>query len=313
MKPGKTVRILVADDFAPWRTLVRSLLEQDPTWKVIAEACDGVEAIEKASELQPDIVILDLGMPNLNGLEAAKIIGRKSPNSRTIFATQVGDTEVRNAAFRIGAVGYVLKTDALRELVPAVEGALRAEKQVPPKRTEGCGCHHAEFYPDNASLVDGFARFIETALENGSAVIFIATESHRTSVLERLKSHAVDVDAIMKLGSYTSLDVIEALRTVMGSNGLPDPARCTKVLGDLIVDSGRTGHHRVAACGEFAPFLLGKGKVEAAIQMEHLTDEFAVNHDIDIFCGYLSDAIPRNESAPIFERIRLEHSAVRGR
>ena len=131
-----------------------------------------------------------------------------------------------------------------------------------------------------------------------------------------MKADAVDVDALVGQRRYTSLDVIEALRLVMGSNGLPDPVRCAKVLGDLIDDlakSARMEQRRVAACGEFAPVLLKEGRVEAAIQMEHLTEEFTRKHEMDIFCGYLSSVLPPKESSPILEAICAEHSAVRPR
>jgi len=95
----------------------------------------------------------------------------------------------------------------------------------------------------------------------------------------------------------------------MGSNGLPDPVRCAEDLGDLIDGSA---HPRVAAWGEFAPVLWKEGRVDAAMQMERLTDEFVRNHNIDIVCGYLSSILPPKERSPILERICAKHSAVYG-
>jgi DNA-binding NarL/FixJ family response regulator len=117
-------RFLIADDFAPWRDQLRLLLGTRPEWRIIGEACDGQEAIEKAAEMQPDIILLDVGMPLLNGIEAAQIIRQRCPKSKILFVTQDGDVDIRNAAMRVGAVGYVLKANAANELLDAITSAL---------------------------------------------------------------------------------------------------------------------------------------------------------------------------------------------
>jgi DNA-binding NarL/FixJ family response regulator len=124
MKQEIPLRILVADDFAEWRGRVRSILQTRPEWRVIGEACNGLEAVQRTTELHPDIVVLDIGMPILDGLEAAKRIRRDSPSSRIIFVTQEGDEDIRTAALATGAEGYLLKVDAMTELLPAVEASL---------------------------------------------------------------------------------------------------------------------------------------------------------------------------------------------
>jgi len=118
------VRILVADDFSEWRIHIRSILQTRPEWQVVSEACDGSQAVQEAAELQPDMVLLDIGMPVLNGIEAAKKIHQVSPGSRIIFLTLNNDSEVRSAALATGAEAYLLKTRAASELLPTVEAAL---------------------------------------------------------------------------------------------------------------------------------------------------------------------------------------------
>jgi len=115
--PVCELRILVADDFAPWRAQARSLLQQRPEWQII-EACDGLEAVHKATELRPDIVLLDIGMPILNGIEAAEKIREATPQSRIIFVTSDGDADVKAAALATGAEAYLAKARAASELQP---------------------------------------------------------------------------------------------------------------------------------------------------------------------------------------------------
>jgi DNA-binding NarL/FixJ family response regulator len=118
-------RILIVDDFAPWRTQVRSLLlKARPEWHIIGDAADGHQAIEKAVEMQPDVILLDVTMPSLNGIEAAKIIRQRCPKAKIVFVTQDGDDDIRDAAMRAGAVGYLLKTNVARGLVDVITAAL---------------------------------------------------------------------------------------------------------------------------------------------------------------------------------------------
>jgi len=121
-------RILVADNFEPWRRFVSSMLQNRPGFHVVGEANDGLEAIQKASELQADLIVLDLTLSSLNGLEVAKRISTALPAAKILFATQNLDTDVAKAALRNGANGYLLKVDAGSELLPAIEAVLRGEQ-----------------------------------------------------------------------------------------------------------------------------------------------------------------------------------------
>ena len=116
-----TTRILLVDDSEQWRLVERSILASIPAFRIIGEASNGLEAVEQTSKLSPDIVLLDIGMPLLNGIEAAQQIRKDSPSSRVVFVTQDDDVDLRNEALAIGAEGYVLKVDAVRELLPALQ------------------------------------------------------------------------------------------------------------------------------------------------------------------------------------------------
>ncbi|MGC2726708.1 MAG: response regulator transcription factor [Candidatus Acidiferrales bacterium] len=113
------LRILIVDDFAMWRRQLCEVLQSRPEWQVIAEASDGLEAVEKAEGLKPDLILLDIGLPKLNGIEAARRIQQLSPSSKIIFLSQNNSLDIVTAALSSGARGYVRKTDVKRELLHA--------------------------------------------------------------------------------------------------------------------------------------------------------------------------------------------------
>ena len=119
------VLVLVVDDFERWRHFVRTSLKEIPDITV-QEASDGLEALEKVQKMRPDLVLLDVGLPNLNGIEVAREIGRVSPESKIIFLTENRDDDMIEQAFRAGASGYVIKSNAASELTSAVKAALKA-------------------------------------------------------------------------------------------------------------------------------------------------------------------------------------------
>ncbi len=114
------IRILVVDDHEVIRRLICSLLSSDPTLNVICQTADGEQAVLKAKELQPDLVLLDISLPGISGIEAAKRIRSTSPSSHIIFLSQHDSLQVVESAMRMGGHGYVAKTDAGSELLMAI-------------------------------------------------------------------------------------------------------------------------------------------------------------------------------------------------
>jgi len=125
-----SARILIVEDYEPFRRFACSTLEKSLGLHVVCEASDGLEAVRKAKELQPDLIVLDVGLPSLNGIEAARRIRKVSPGSKILFISQESSTDVVQGAFDTGARGYVLKTDARSELLTAVDAVLRGEQFV---------------------------------------------------------------------------------------------------------------------------------------------------------------------------------------
>jgi DNA-binding NarL/FixJ family response regulator len=123
-----TVRILLGEDFKPWRRFVVSLLQKKPEWQIVGETSDGLEAVQKAKELRPDLILLDIGLPKLNGIEAARQIRRLTPESRIIFVSQESSADVVAEALSFGAQGYVLKIKAGGDLLIAMEAVLEGKQ-----------------------------------------------------------------------------------------------------------------------------------------------------------------------------------------
>jgi DNA-binding NarL/FixJ family response regulator len=122
------IRVLVVDDVEPWRRYVRLMLQNQRQYEVIGEATDGLEGIQKAEELEPDLILLDIGLPKLNGIAAARQIRQRAPHSRILCTSQDSSWDVAEEALRAGAQGYLVKEDAERELMIAVSAVLRGEK-----------------------------------------------------------------------------------------------------------------------------------------------------------------------------------------
>jgi len=123
-----SMRVLVVEDFAPFRQFVTSTLGKAPDLQVIAEVSDGLEAVRKAEELKPDLILLDIGLPALNGIDAARQIRKLSPESAIVFVSQESSADVMQEALSVGASAYVVKARAAVELLPVVNAVL-LEKQ----------------------------------------------------------------------------------------------------------------------------------------------------------------------------------------
>ncbi|MGC1646740.1 MAG: response regulator [Candidatus Sulfotelmatobacter sp.] len=304
-------RVLVVEDYEPFRRFICSTLGKRPELRIVGEESDGLEAVHKAEELQPDLILMDVGLPTLNGIEAARRIRKLSPESKILFVSQESSADVVQAAFRLGALGYVVKTNAAIELLAAVE-AVRQGRQFVSAGLSFPRNHEVQFNSDDESFLVGFTRFIEAALKAGSAVIVVATESHRSSLFQRLQARGLNIGTAIEQGSYIPLDVADTLSTFM-ANDLPDPIRFLKVAGDLVAAAAKAAkgeRPRVAACGECAPILWAQGKAEAAIRLEHLWDEIALTCDVDILCGYVLERFQREQESHTYERICAEHSVV---
>jgi DNA-binding NarL/FixJ family response regulator len=123
-----TVGIVIVDDFGPWRRFIHSVIQRQPRYRVTGEAWDGLQAVDKAKDLQPDLILMDVGLPTISGIEAARRILKASPAMKILFVSENRSWEIAEEALRAGGYGFVVKSDAESDLLPALETVLNGEQ-----------------------------------------------------------------------------------------------------------------------------------------------------------------------------------------
>ena len=203
----EAVRLLLADDHEFVRKGLRSLIEEQPGWEVAAEAVDGRDAIEKAREVRPDIAVMDISMPSLNGLEATRQITKDGSHTKVLILTMHDSDPLVREVLNAGARGYVLKSDASRDLVAAV-GALCQNKtfftsKVAQMVVDGFLNKEPESYervPSERTRLTPRQREIVQLLAEGKSSKEVAValsisvktaETHRANIMRRLSCHSV--------------------------------------------------------------------------------------------------------------------------
>ena len=340
---ASSIRVLVVDDYEPWRRFASATLRKEPELQLLGEVSGGVEAVQQAQKLQPDLILLDIGLPTMNGIEAARRIRKVSPRSKILFLSENRSPDIVEEALSTGARGYVVKPDAAGDLLPAVKAVLEGKRFVSssladlndqpdpqtgarlhgdnvttliPTQNAGSVRHHeVGFYSDDQHFLDGVTRFIGAALRAGNAAIVVATESHRESLLLEMQAQGLDIGTAIEQGRYIPLDAADALSPFM-VNGKSDPVRFLELFGDLIVtarEAAKGASPRVSVFGEGVHLLWAQGEVEAAIQIEKLCNKLTQIHDVDILCGYFLDSVQGGMDDQFLQRICAEHSTVYSR
>jgi DNA-binding NarL/FixJ family response regulator len=203
----RAVRLLVADDHEIVRRGLRALLEAEPGWEVVAEAADGRDAIEKAKLIKPDITILDISMPSLNGLEAAREIVKSVAQTKVLVLTVHDSDPLIQKVLEAGARGYLLKSDAGRDLVTAVDALRRNKTFFTPKVAQMVLDGYLDKSPKESTNEEGGSsaltrRQVEILqlLAEGRSTKEVASilglsvktaETHRANIMRRLDCHSV--------------------------------------------------------------------------------------------------------------------------
>jgi DNA-binding NarL/FixJ family response regulator len=315
-----TFKLLLVDDHEPFRRVVITVLKEREDLEIVGEASDGLEAVQKAKQLQPDLIVLDIGLPKLNGIQAARRLRDLVPQARILFLSEESDRDVIQEGLRLGALGYVRKFNTQRELLPAIDAVLKGKQFVgsgldydfTEDRTEHRVTSHHDMlvYSDDAVLLDGMLRFIANALNSGNPAIVVATKSHREGLVQRLKKNGFDIDNAIKNGIMILLDAAETLSAFI-VNGMPDSIAFFDRLSGLIESAAKAAtieHPRVAIYGEKCGLLFAEGNSRAAISIEKIDNALTRMYNIDILCSY--PFLHDYEDDPAFKYICGEHSGV---
>jgi DNA-binding NarL/FixJ family response regulator len=327
------IRVLIVDDYERWRRFVVTTLEKHTELQIVGESADGLDAVLQCQALQPDLVLLDIGLPALNGIDAARRIRKVAPRTRILFVSENCSPEITEEALRTGAGGYLAKSDVASELWPAVRDVIQGRRFVSARlagrsssdtgqlkkissrdmrQNPGlASSHKVLFYSDEESLLDTLTRFMGAALEAGNSGIVLATESHLESLRRGLEAQGFKMDSIAQ-GRYIALDAAEAITRVM-LDGMPDPVQFLSVFDDLIAIATRAApreHARVAIFGECVRLLLEQGNFKAVIHFEKLGNQLTAKYDVDILCAYSLASFQHAKEHYALERICEEHSAV---
>jgi DNA-binding NarL/FixJ family response regulator len=332
------IRVLVAEDYEPWRRFVLSALHKFSELQVICEVADGLEAVQKAIELRPDLILLDIGLPTLSGIEAARQIRERAPSSKIIFLTEDRSPEAAEEALRLGASGYVVKSDAGGELLSALNAVLEGKRftsssladyalldegkpaagprnnviELTQRRAEIASRHDVTFYSDDQLFLNELAQFVAGALKSGSSAVIAATDSHREGLLSRLRIHDLNIGAAIEQRRYIAVDAAHALSTFM-VNSMPDRGLFMKTFGNLVhsaAKASKSGNSHVSVFGECMHLICAEGNAEAAIRMEDFGSELTRTHDADVLCGYFTGHSHPGMESHIYQRICAAHSSV---
>jgi DNA-binding NarL/FixJ family response regulator len=203
------MRILIADDHAIVRQGLRSLLEKGGDMEVIGEAEDGAAAVRRAQELCPDVIIMDITMPGLNGVEATRQILQQNPAVKVIVLSMHPDKHIVREALKAGALGYVLKSYLFDELLRALEVAAANGHYLSPRITEvvvedyvrGCPTHHSSETQELTSV----ERRILQLLAEGRTIKQIAKQLHMSPKTVDAKRRAI----MQKLGVSSVADLVK--------------------------------------------------------------------------------------------------------
>src|SRR5256885_10363697 len=231
------LRILLADDHEIVRRGLRALLEKHEGWEVCGEASDGREAIDKALQLNPDVIIVDVGMPNLNGLDTTRQLMQYDPNFKVIVLTITDSDQVIREALDAGARGFVLKSDAARDLVSAVE-ALQSKRMFFTPRVNDLvlagfldkGHAISRNEPPNLPTLTVREREVTQLLAEGkspkevASLLNLSTKTvgtHRSNLMRKLSLHSIpDLGGYAIKNNIIQIDVPPQLKTPTGTSAV---------------------------------------------------------------------------------------------
>jgi len=297
------LRIVVVDDHHAWRQQVKAMLENTGIYQVVGEAADGADAVAAVAALKPDLILLDIELPAVNGIAAATRILAADPAARILFLSGHRSSEIVEAAWLAGALGYVVKNQAGRDLLPAVAAVAAGRRFLseelggrrfdPRVDRHAPHVHQAGFYTADPELLSAYATFASKALTAGKTVVALLETARREKLTALLRHQGIDIDLAIARDRYIAIDIDEILRETI-VDGLPDETLVWNSAVELLMRAGRNSGDQppaLAAFGEAAQRLWNDGRPAAAVLFEQIWNDASKTLNIDIFCGYMLEAL----------------------
>jgi CheY-like chemotaxis protein len=337
----RSIRILIVDDHEAVRRGIDSLLSAHAEWVVCGEATDGLEAVEEARRLRPDVILMDISMPRMDGVQATKIIRQEVPEADVILISQNDPSVVCRQAKEADAGAFVPKADLSQDLVstieqlvdirerggvaqrlpyslenPDVRGKIGVHMNRDVHNEPWCGLlaeaaprdHIVQLYQDEKFLSRAVCRFAVSAINHGEGVILVPTSAHWDALRPRLEAEGVDVNAVQASGQLTVIDADQTLPNFM-RDAMPDGPLFLGLAGETIARArGGDRFTKVRWWGEMVNVLWERGDVAASMGLEDLFHKVAHDQDIAIFCSFLMDNFDGDVHARMLPRLGQNHS-----
>jgi len=306
-------RVLLADDHVRFLESVSRVLAAK--FDVVAIAGDGREALDLAGRLRPDVVVLDIAMPDLNGFQTLEQLRREDPETRVVFLTMHQDDEFVAAAIHAGAHGYVLKSRVHSDLIGAIDHALAGRLFVPSLTslsTVAGSRHTVQFHTGDSHYLDEVSHMVEATLRSGEPVVIVTSEATRNGVAQRLEARQMNLALLAERGQYIAQDSGLALSQVM-NGGRPDKERLAEMIHSLdrLRLSGPHGpRDRLTLFGDMTVALCRKGDFEAALDLERIWDELTRGLPFFTVCSYPIDCFEHADARNQLSNVCAQHSAI---
>jgi CheY-like chemotaxis protein len=305
---------LVVDDHPEMLRRVSALLGS--RYDVVGVARDGYEAIDLARSLAPDLIVLDIAMPRLDGFQVAARLQEFGLAARTVVMTLHDDEDLVKQAFLAGARGFVHKTRLAVDLVRALDHVYEGRFFLPTLQSlltvAGSGAHAVQFHSYDRRFILDVSGLINCALRRGHVAAVVANAAVRAGVAEQLKSYGWNVGVAGDYGRYHAMDAAESLAGIMRDDR-PDPERLGEsvaALERLRVETADPSDGRLTLVGEIAVPLLLNGNAKGAMEIERLWNALTRGLPWLGVCCYPVSCFADRLPPHVFHEVCAEHGAV---
>lgn len=314
------IRVLVVDDVELWRRFATSALQKERDVQIIGEACDGLCAVQKATELQPDFILLDVGLPGLNGIQACARIRELSPESKILLMSVDRCKDTAMEGLLAGASGYLIKSDARAELVRAMRAvldgkvffsaAIGSQAEVLPGSS--FPVHSVYFYDYDEALISYLRSVVVSSLEDGSSVLVVCTPEHRHQLQASLIESGITTAGLNK-NRFQILDAKATLSEFM-VDGRLSSEKFSRCVGQNIrrAKEAALNAESVTVFGEMVAILWSEGKQSAALELERLWNGLLLEGTFQLHCAYPRRILAEKTNSLAMKAICNEHSTILG-